>query len=53
MWDRGWTKIYEVFPAAELTEEYQKIVGERLAEIIVCLHPIYVQLRNDVARIHR
>lgn len=53
MWDRGWTKIYEVLPAAELTEEYQEMVGERLAEIIVCLHPIYVQLRNDVARVHR
>jgi hypothetical protein len=53
MWDKGWTKIYEVLPAAELTEEYQEEVGERLAEIILCLHPIYVQLRNDVARIHR
>ena len=53
MWDRGWTKIYEVLPEAELTEEYQAQVGERLAEFIVCLHPIYVQLRNDVAQIHR
>jgi hypothetical protein len=53
MWDKGWTKIYEVLPPAELTEAYQEAVGERLAEIIVCLHPIYVQLRNDVARIHR
>ena len=53
MWDRGWTKIYEVWPEAELTEEYQSEVGERLAEFIVCLHPIYVQLRNDVARVHR
>jgi hypothetical protein len=53
MWDRGWTKIYEVLPSAELTEEYQEEVGRRLAEIIICLHPIYVQLRNDVARIHR
>ena len=23
-WDRGWTKIYEVMPEAELTEEYQE-----------------------------
>jgi hypothetical protein len=53
MWDRGWTKIYEVLPEAELTEEYQEEVGGRLAEFIVCLHPIYVRLRNDVARIHR
>ena len=53
MWDRGWTKIYEVWPEAELTEEYQEMVCGRLAEIIVCLHPIFVQLRNDVGRIHR
>ena len=52
-WDRGWTKIYEVMPEAELTEEYQEEIGEHLAEIIICLHPIYVQLRNDVARIRR
>jgi hypothetical protein len=53
MWDRGWTKIYEVVPEAKLTPEYQAQVAARLAEFIVCLHPIYVQLRNDVARIHR
>ena len=34
-------------------QEYQEFVGERLAEIIVCLHPIFVQLGNDVAWIHR
>jgi len=49
MWDKGWTKIYEVLPAAELSEEYQELVGERLAEIFVCLHPICAQLRSDVA----
>ncbi len=53
MWDRGWTKIYEVLPEAELTPEYQAEVGGRLAQFIVCLHPIYVQLRNDVARVRR
>jgi hypothetical protein len=53
MWDRGWTKIYEILPEAELTPEYQEEVGTRLAQFIICLHPIYVQLRNDVARIHR
>ena len=53
MWDRGWTKIYEVIPEAPLTSEYQARVGGRLAQFIICLHPIYVQLRNDVARVHR
>ena len=42
MWDRGWTKIYEVLPEAELTPEYQAEVGGRLAQFIICLHPIYV-----------
>ena len=53
MWDRGWTKIYEVYPEGEINEEYQAAVGSRMAEIIVCLHPIYVDLRDQVARIYR
>lgn len=53
MWDRGWTKIYEVYADGELTEAYQAAVGKRLAEIIVCLHPFYVDLRNEVARAYR
>jgi hypothetical protein len=53
MWDRGWTKIYEVYPPAPLTPEYQAAVGRRLAEIITYLHPIYAALRGDVARMHR
>jgi hypothetical protein len=53
MWDKGWTKIYEVYPDGELTPDYQSEVGRRLAEIIVCLHPIYVDLRGQVARVYR
>ncbi|MCP4429079.1 MAG: hypothetical protein GY803_31725 [Chloroflexi bacterium] len=53
MWDRGWTKIYEVYPDADLTTEYQLEIGRRLAEIITCLHPIYVDLRGAVARVYR
>lgn len=53
MWDKGWTKIYEIFPEGELTTEYQAKLAARLAAIITCLHPIYVELRNDVARVHR
>jgi hypothetical protein len=53
MWDKGWTKIYEVYPAENLTADYQQAVGGRLAEIITCLHPIFVALRNDVARVYR
>lgn len=53
MWDRGWTKIYEVYPNADLTTDYQQKIGRRLAEIIICLHPIYVDLRSRVAEVYR
>ena len=53
MWDRGWTKIYEVIADEELTTTYQQYVAERLAKIIICLHPIYVELRGHIARLYR
>ncbi len=53
MWDRGWTKIYEVYPMQTLTPAYQAAVGARLADIIICLHPIYAELRAAVARVYR
>jgi len=53
MWDRGWTKIYEVFPEEPLSTMYQARVGRRLADIIVCLHPIFVDLRAAVRMVHR
>ena len=53
MWDRGWTKIYEVYPERPLTIPYQQELGQRLAQIITCLHPIYVELRNSVAQVYR
>ena len=53
MWDKGWTKIYEVYPAGELNKSYQAALANRMAEFIICLHPIYVELRNDVAKSYR
>jgi len=53
MWDRGWTKIYEVYPAGKLNTSYQEALARRMAEFIICLHPIYVELRNDVASSYR
>lgn len=53
MWDKGWTKIYEVYPDAPLTGAYQAEVGQRLAAIITCLHPIYVDLRQNVQEFYR
>jgi hypothetical protein len=53
MWDRGWTKIYEVYPGEALTEEYRAAVAGRLAGMIACLHPIFVDLRGAAAAIYR
>lgn len=53
MWDRGWAKLYEVFPEAPLTHSYQETIGTRLAEIIICLQPIYADLRGAVAEVYR
>jgi hypothetical protein len=53
MWDKGWAKIYDLVEGAPLTPAYQEMVGARLAEIIVYLHPIYVDLRRTVAQVYR
>lgn len=53
MWDKGWTKIYEVFPDGDLNAAYQAALATRLSELIVCLHPVYIELRNDVAKSYR
>jgi len=47
MWDKGWTKIYEVYPGGTTTTGYQVAVGRRLAQIICCLQPIFVDLRLE------
>lgn len=53
MWDRGWSKVYERVPAAELSADYQQSLGIRLAELITCLQPIFADLRQDVSQIYR
>lgn len=53
MWDKGWTKIYELYPMAELSQEFQREVGRRLAKFITELHPIYTALRGEVASVYR
>jgi hypothetical protein len=53
MWDRGWTKIYEVVPEEPLTADFQTRIGRRLADIIICLHPIFVDLRGSISQVYR
>jgi hypothetical protein len=53
MWDKGWTKVYETVPLEAYTVAHQTQVGHRLAEVITCLHPIFVDLRGQAAQIKR
>ena len=53
MWDKGWTKVYEVVPAEAYTAAHQSQIGQRMADVITCLHPIFVDLRGQAARIKR
>lgn len=46
MWDRGWAKVYELYPADKLTPDYQHALAQRLATIIRCLHPILYDLQS-------
>lgn len=53
MWIRGWTKVYEVMADESLTTAYQTAVSQRLAAMITCLHPIFVDLRRDARQVYR
>lgn len=52
MWDKGWSKVYELYPAGELTEEYQAAVSQRFVQIMLVLHPVFLKLRQEVSRIY-
>lgn len=53
MWDKGWTKIYEVIRAKGYSIVHQAQIGRRLAEVITCQHPIFVELRSLAASVKR
>lgn len=53
MWDKGWTKIYEVYPAAPLTTSYQAKIGQRFAQFITFLHPLFIEFRGNIAQVYR
>ena len=53
MWDCGWTKIYEVVADAPRTAAFQAQLGQRLAALMVGLHPIFIELRSEVSSVYR
>lgn len=40
MWDRGWTKVYELHPDEELTTAYLTQIAQRWAKFILVVQPI-------------
>ena len=46
LWDRGWTKVYEILPLAPYGPAYLDSIACRLAEVARVLHPIYRALRR-------
>ncbi|KAB2904620.1 MAG: hypothetical protein F9K27_08915 [Anaerolineae bacterium] len=49
VWDRGWTKIYELHSDQELNDDWLQYVAERLAKFVVVVQPIFerARLEND------
>lgn len=39
-WDRGWSRLYETLPAADLTDDVLHLAAERLAAYIRTLQPL-------------
>ena len=39
-WDRGWSRLYETLPAAQLDENVQRAAVERMAAYITTLRPM-------------
>jgi hypothetical protein len=52
-WDNGWAKVYERYPAPELTNACQTAVAHHLAQFITHLHPIFATQRGHVAQVYR
>lgn len=44
-WDKGWTKVYEVWPLEPFGDAYLERVAKRLAQSIVVLQPIFDDLQ--------
>ena len=48
IWDKGWAKVYEIFPDTDLTEPLAEHTTQRLAEFITVLEPIYQTIQKEM-----
>ncbi len=46
-WDRGWSRLYETLPAAQLDERVLDSAVDRMSEYIVTLQPLLASLLQD------
>ncbi len=47
-WDRGWTRLYETFPALLLDHRALEGTARRVAEYVITLQPLLDQFWSDV-----
>ena len=47
VWDKGWTKVYQIFPDTDLTESLAAKTTQQLAAFIRVLQPIYQTIEQD------
>jgi len=48
IWDKGWAKVYEIYPDTGLTESLAAQTTRQLAEFIAVLEPIYQSIDGDI-----
>ena len=46
-WDRGWTRLYETFPAASLDHEALAATARRVADYMITLQPLLDQFWSE------
>jgi hypothetical protein len=46
-WERGWSRLYETLPAAQLDERVLDGAVERMSDYIVALQPLLAELNDS------
>ena len=47
-WDRGWTRLYETFPALSLDHHALAETGRRVADYVITLQPLLEQFWSEI-----